>query len=807
MLLNFKTTFLVMNKQFLLKKLAAIFMLILPLTFTVSAQSSFLPANLGSNVNTTYAEVNPVLSFDGKTLFFNRLNHPENYYGIHDSQDIWYSTLQADGTWGMAKRLDVPFNKARHNAIICALTKDNYLIDGVYTNSKNPKWLKRGFSVVTRNDNEQWTAPQKLKVKGYTRLNEGKEVNAWMTSDKQAMILSYSHHYNGKKNNLYVSLFKKGKWSKPKKLNKTINAVHTNEEAPFVAENNETMYFSSNRAAKTKKERKYNYHIFKSNRLDDTWRNWSTPVMLSDTINSEIWDSYFRTNPKGSWAYFTTVKNSIGEADIFKVKLFEENPFVVVKGKIINKSKNTPLEKTKNYTVFANGNTIDSIVINKDSSTYWVKLPLRNAYSIAASVKNYISTSELVDVMNVREYTEIYKDLYVEPIPYVAVSGHLLTYAPRGIVAEATNPKIAINGKIIDSIKIKYPEGSYEVLLPYGKNYELTAKVGKLSPIPTKIELAGVTEYQEIKQDLFVKKTPIAVVSGFFYVKGTTSPISSKYLPKLTINGEIVDSAQIDTAKSSYKIYLPLGKTYQLSMAATKYQGIASSVDVSKTTEQTDITRNIYGTYVSSSAIVKGKIINRKTNLPLTGAQGLTIQENGANSPTGRYYPNSGEYELEIGLGTSHTINGSAAKYLPQYELIDLSKQKGNVTIMKDLYMTPIEVGQNVKMNNIFFETGKATLKPKSFTELDKVAKFLTENDHVKIQIQGHTDNVGKADANLKLSKWRARAVQQYLVKKGINVNRVNFEGFGSTKPVAKNTTAIGKSMNRRVEFSILAID
>lgn len=769
--------------------------------------SSFIPANLGPSVNSPYAEINPVLSKDGTILFFNRLNHPENSYGKDDSQDIWYSMLQPDGSWSTAKRLEVPFNNSKYNAILCALSNDSYLIDGIYTKSKKPKYKKRGLSVVTRNSNNEWSAPEKLKVKAYHRFNEGVENNVWMSSSKTALLFSANKSHHGLKNNLYVSLFKKGKWSKPKKLSKVINSSKTNEEAPFIAEDNETMYFTSNRSAQTIKERKVNYHIFKSNRLDDTWTNWSTPLALNDTVNSSEWDSYFRTNPKGSWAYFASTKNSLGESDIYKVKLFEENPFVVVKGTIINKSKNTPLDKSKNFTVLANGNTIDSIVINKDSSTYWVKLPLKNAYSIAASVKNYTSTPELVDVMNMREYTEIYKDLYVEPIPYVAVSGHVLSYAPRGIVAEATNPKIAINGIIIDTIKVQYPEGSYEVLLPYGKNYELTARVGKLSPVPAKIDLVSVYEYQEIKQDLFVKKVPMAVASGFFYVKGTTSPIPSKYQPKLTINGEIVDSAQIDTAKSSYKITLPLGKTYQLSMAATKYQGISTSVDVSKNSEQTDVTRNIYGTYVSSSAIVKGKVINRKTNLPLTGAQGLTIQENGANSPTGRYYPNSGEYELEIGLGTSHTINGSVAKYLPQYELIDLTKQKGNVTIMKDLYMTPIEVGQNVKMNNIFFETGKATLKPKSFSELDKVAKFLVENDHVKIQIQGHTDNVGKADSNLKLSKWRARAVQQYLVKKGININRVNFEGFGSTKPVAKNTTAIGKSLNRRVEFNILAVD
>jgi outer membrane protein OmpA-like peptidoglycan-associated protein len=144
---------------------------------------------------------------------------------------------------------------------------------------------------------------------------------------------------------------------------------------------------------------------------------------------------------------------------------------------------------------------------------------------------------------------------------------------------------------------------------------------------------------------------------------------------------------------------------------------------------------------------------------------------------------------------------------LPQYENIDLTKVKTSTKIIKDLYLTPLEVGQKVKMNNIFFETGKSTLKPNSFEELNKIANFLTDNNAVKIQIEGHTDNVGKPDANLKLSKWRARAVQQYLKNKGISEERVKFDGFGATKPVAKNNTPQGRSQNRRVEFNILAVD
>lgn len=771
----------------------------------LQAQSSYLPQNLGTNVNTEYAEVNPVVSLDGKTLFFNRINHPENHYGKHNSQDIWYSEKQGDGSWGPAKRLDVPFNKARHNAIICPLSNDTYLINGVYTKGKNPEWLERGFAIVTVKDG-QWSNPKNIKIKAYSRLNEGKKSNAWMSLDRKVIVFSFTHHYNGKHNNLYVSFDKGTHYSKPKKLGKIINSRETNEEAPFISYNNDVLYFTSNRNSGTKEVNKKNYQVFKSNRLDETWESWSTPTPLNDTINSDQWDSYFRTNQKGSWAYFASVKNAKGESDLYKIKLYEENPYVLVKGRILDKTKNQPLAKGKKYTVLANGEPIDSILTNPDSSTYQIKLPFGKKYSISASAKNYQGVPEEIDARGVREFTEIHKDLYLRPSNYVLISGSVLVHTPRGIVPEESHPKISVNGVPIDSIQIKFPEGSYELRLPFGKNYTVAATAAKYVPNPIKFSFDTVREYKEIKKDLFVSTNPMATLKGTFWVKGTNAKIPLSAHPRLMINGEIVDSVQIDTLNLTYRAFLPLKKKYALSVSATKYQGIVDTVNLLSVYEPRELSRDLYATKISNSALLSGIVINRKTGKPVSTKEIVKIQSNGSDIPGARFDPETGNYEVEIALGTSHTISANIPNYFPQFEVVDLSKEKTNVKLAKDLYVTPLEIGQSVKLNNIFFESSKATLKPKSFPELNKVAKFLKENPSIDIQIEGHTDNVGKADANLKLSRWRARSVQQYLVGKGIDIKRVKFDGFGSNKPVAKNTTAQGRSLNRRVEFKILSL-
>ena len=102
------------------------------------------------------------------------------------------------------------------------------------------------------------------------------------------------------------------------------------------------------------------------------------------------------------------------------------------------------------------------------------------------------------------------------------------------------------------------------------------------------------------------------------------------------------------------------------------------------------------------------------------------------------------------------------------------------------------------------FNTGKSTLMPESFSVLDELVKYLNRKDDQRIEIGGHTDNVGQAAANLKLSLDRANVVRDYLIKKGIDASRLVAQGYGSTKPVADNKTADGRATNRRTEVTVL---
>ncbi|MEO9533416.1 MAG: OmpA family protein [Crocinitomicaceae bacterium] len=202
--------------------------------------------------------------------------------------------------------------------------------------------------------------------------------------------------------------------------------------------------------------------------------------------------------------------------------------------------------------------------------------------------------------------------------------------------------------------------------------------------------------------------------------------------------------------------------------------------------------------------LIKGKVLNQKTNEPVDAIISYNGIVDGKNYGTARTNPATGEYTIVLPYGNNYDFTASAANYIGVSDNLDLTDVGEYKVIERDLYLVPIEVGATVRLNNIFFETGKDGLKNESFTELMRVVEFLKSNPNVKIELSGHTDNVGDKNFNKTLSQKRADTVLAYLTANGIDKSRLVAKGYGMEKPVAENATEEGKAMNRRVEFTIL---
>lgn len=202
--------------------------------------------------------------------------------------------------------------------------------------------------------------------------------------------------------------------------------------------------------------------------------------------------------------------------------------------------------------------------------------------------------------------------------------------------------------------------------------------------------------------------------------------------------------------------------------------------------------------------MVAGHTFDAKTKEPIEATIRYEILPGGKDAGVARSSKGKGEYKIVLPTGANYGFRAEAKGYYPASDNLDLANLSTYSEITKDLYLSPIEVGQTIRLNNIFFETAKSDLKPESYPELDRAVQFLNDNASLKIAISGHTDNVGNNSANATLSTARAKSVMDYLASKGIAASRMTSKGFGETKPVATNDTDEGRQLNRRVEFTIV---
>ena len=167
----------------------------------------------------------------------------------------------------------------------------------------------------------------------------------------------------------------------------------------------------------------------------------------------------------------------------------------------------------------------------------------------------------------------------------------------------------------------------------------------------------------------------------------------------------------------------------------------------------------------------------------------------------------SGRFDIKVPELKNYGMEFRAKDYMFFLDVVTISPKITGKEMWHSVALTKIEVGSKIVLKNIYFESGKAVLTSTSNTELDKLVTFLKENNEIKVEISGHTDNVGTPAINTKLSGSRAVAVVDYLVAHGIPQEQLISKGYGSDQPMAPNETAKGRQLNRRVEFKILSKD
>ncbi|MCE6991674.1 OmpA family protein [Dyadobacter sp. CY323] len=501
-------------------------------TSPIEAKINFAPdmqlksqkENMGKAINTKGQEVAPIISPDGKTLYFTRSNFEGNI-GFAAKQDVWYSTLTEKGLWTDAVNMGSPINNAGDNAItsISADGKTIYLINVYRPDGSMYFGFSRSFKTKTG-----WGFPKESKI--VNLLGNANTIEITVSPFENVLIMSVQRSDTEGGKDLYISFLQKdNSWSEPRNLGSVINTADY-EGTPFLALDNKTLYFSSQGHSGYGEG-----DLFLTRRLDDTWLNWSKPENLGPAINSPLWDAFINIPATGDYAYFSASEKTLGQEDIFRIKM---------------------------------------------------------------------------------------------------------------------------------------------------------------SP--------------EIKPD------PVAIITGSVYEAETTKPVKSEIAAEIKKNSQTFANATFDPETGEYRLILPLKELYR--------------------------------------------------------------------------------------------VSATGEGYFPVSEDIDLSAETGFRTIRKNLYLLPIKAGQQIRLNNTMFSQSSAEVIPSSYAELDRIAATMSTYPTMEILLEGHTDNQGEVQKNVKLSADRVEQVKKYLLSKGIESKRIQTKAWGPAKPIASNLTEQTRQRNRRVEFTILKI-
>ena len=203
--------------------------------------------------------------------------------------------------------------------------------------------------------------------------------------------------------------------------------------------------------------------------------------------------------------------------------------------------------------------------------------------------------------------------------------------------------------------------------------------------------------------------------------------------------------------------------------------------------------------------VVKGTVTDYNTGLPVNASIELVDNKTGKLVKKTSSNPNTGTYLISLPSGKDYGFSVNADGYMFHSENFVVPKAQDYKEIFKDIKLQPITPGSKIILHNTFFASGKSSLQPESYSELNRLAKLFERYPNMVIEISGHTDNRGSRAVNQRLSYARAKSVVNYLVGQGVSPKNLKAVGYNYKYPVASNKTAAGRQKNRRVEAKIIS--
>ena len=548
------------------------------------------------------------------------------------------------------------------------------------------------------------------------------------------------------KDNIYYSNFDTDskKWSDAKSFSESVNMSGRNNSAVSLLNNGQQMLIYRD-------DLNTNGDIYESHL---SGAEWTEPVNLGEPINSEDKEPSACISPDGETIYFVSDrKGGLGGFDIwYSIKNTEGKWAEAINiGAPINSSEDE-----------------DGLFIHSDGKTLFF------------SSKGHNSMGGFDVFMSVLDVTT------------------KVGSSPKNIGPSINTPEDDIYFVMEASGKIAY----------YSSN-----------------RTGGLGEKDIYRIDLFedIMKTNLHLLKGRILDK-KGNPLKSTITVKDKKTGEVVGTYTSNAATGKYLTTLPAEKSYDIEITSKGYSNYEYSIEGSSKLGYNEVDKDIVlklkkskdikgasadkttkQTLKNSSPSVSGKVLDEDGN-PLKVQ--IEIIDNNTNKVVGRYYNSikDGTFDLKL-KGDNFRVEFTKSSYLFKSVNVVLLKSEAYTKNLGDIRMELVGIGKKIILNKILFDYTKSTLREESYLTLDRTIRLMGSLESLEVEISGHTDNSGSANHNQALSEDRARQVMKYIIRMGVDEERLKYKGYGFIQPVASNDSEAGRQLNRRTELIVINVD
>ena len=664
------------------------------------------------------------------------------------------------------------------------------------------------------------------------------EYGAVITADESAMYFTsrrFNANTGGNDNrdiydqyfeDIWVSYRKPDStWSEAKSLSTHVNSWYNEAVVGLAVDGQQLLYYKNNNVDKEGS-------IYYSKLDGDQWSYGfvlgSEPSDITD-INTKYHEPSACLSPDGNTLYFVSDRpGGFGGEDIYKcIKLptgrWSKSTNM---GPTINTKydEDAPFLHPDGVTLFfsSNGhNTMGGfdIYFSVKSDSGWYP-PQNMGYPINTTDDDifYVMSTDgkRAYFSSLRQEGKGEKDIYMVTIPQRLTTPVTLLKGFVSFIGKDTMMSyVTITATDMESgnvVQEVHPNSrSLKYILPLnpgrtGRTYLLSYEADGYRPHTEQLTVTPQGQYVEIDKNYDFKNLGSVSILG----KVTTragEPIAGVKITATDNSNKKMVGVYGPKPNGTYAFDLPGkgGESYSLTYEAPDHLTMYETITLPKKITEYDFKKDmVLETAKMLGTISVSGMLTDKDKNPIRKAR-IVISDNTTEKVVSTLTPDEeGKYYVNLPRGVDYNISYEADGYLFQSENLNPPKEKTYSEVKKDVILGKVTKGARVVLNNIFFDSGKASLRKESNLELEKLLKFLNDQQNIKIEVGGHTDNKGKKEDNLKLSQARADAVVQYLIIKGVDRLKMVSQGYGDEQPLAPNDSPPNMQLNRRVEFKIL---